>query len=68
MRREYQLVHSFYQGKDEAILGHALLYYPSLGWINFTQSLRIAIFHDAHPFAEIGKALASTPSRNLPDG
>ena len=59
IREEHRLLHGFYRTKDEQVLGHALLYYPSIGWINFTQSLRIALFHDAHHFAAIRQALAS---------
>jgi len=59
IRQEHRLLHDFYRTKDEQVLGHACLYYPSIGWINFTQSLRIALFHDAHHFAAIREALAS---------
>jgi hypothetical protein len=58
IREEHRLLRAFYRTKDEKILGHAPLYYPSIGWINFTQSLRIAVFHDAHHFAAIREALA----------
>ena len=58
IREEHRLVRAFYRTMDEQILGHAPLYYPSIGWINTTQSLRIALFHDAQHFAAIREALA----------
>jgi len=51
-------VRAFYRTMDEQILGHAPLYYPSIGWINTNQSVRIALFHDAQHFAAIREALA----------
>jgi len=56
--RSTGFLRAFYRTKDEQILGHSPVYYPSIGWINFTQSLRIALFHDAHHFAAIREALA----------
>ena len=44
IREEHRLVRAFYRTMDEQILGHAPLYYPSIGWINTTQSLRIALW------------------------
>jgi hypothetical protein len=56
---EHRLLRAFYRTKGETALGRAPLFYPSIGWISFTQSLRIAVYHDAHHFAEIKKALAA---------
>jgi hypothetical protein len=66
IRKEHTLLRLFYTTKDEKVLGHAPLYYPSMGWINYTQSLRVAVFHDAHHFAEIREALSLVNRRSLP--
>src|SRR3989304_726637 len=66
IRKEHGLLHNFYGTKDEEVLGHAPLYYPSTGRVNYTQSLRIAIFHDAHHFAEIKNAVSSARDKRRP--
>jgi len=58
IRKEHSLLRLFYTTKDGEVLCRAPLYYPSMGWINYTQSLRVALFHDAHHFAEIRGALS----------
>jgi hypothetical protein len=56
---EHQLVRAFYEKRNPALLGRALLYFPAIGWINYIQPLRIAVFHDAHHFDEIRRALSA---------
>jgi hypothetical protein len=57
LRQEHKRARSFYSSKPDEILGRALLFFPSIGWINYVQSLRIAIYHDAHHFVAITKIL-----------
>jgi DinB superfamily len=56
---EHQLVRDFYQKREPLNLGRALLYIPAIGWINYIQSLQIAVFHDAHHFDEIRKVVSA---------
>jgi hypothetical protein len=35
-----------------------VIYYPAIGWTSYFQSLRIAIYHDAHHFKEIERAIS----------
>jgi len=39
-------VRSFYEGKDEDVLGNLYLYDPLFGWCNLIVTLRIGIYHD----------------------
>ncbi len=55
---EHRRLRRFYSSKPEDILGKAPLFYPYVGWINYIQSLRIGIYHDAHHFASILRSLS----------
>jgi hypothetical protein len=60
------MVRGFYEERGLALLRQALLYIPAIGWINYIQSLRISVFHDAHHFAEIRKAISAARDGNFP--
>jgi len=64
---EHRMVRAFYEARDPGLLGRARLYFPAIGWVSYIQSLRIAVFHDAHHFAEIRRVLASTSGSAGPD-
>jgi hypothetical protein len=59
LRREHQNVRAFCEAREPELLGRAMFYVPAIGWINFVQSLRVAVFHDAHHFEEIRRAFSS---------
>lgn len=48
-------IRSFYEGKDEDILGNLYLYDPLFGWCNLIVSLRIGIYHDQLHFDDVIK-------------
>lgn len=48
---EHRRVRLFYEGKDERLLGHALLWDPAIGALNLVQALHVGVHHDAHHFA-----------------
>ena len=59
LRNEHLRIRRFFSSKPEGALGRAPLYFPSIGWINYIQSLRIAVYHDAHHFASILQSLTA---------
>lgn len=46
LRHLHSNVRSFYEGKDEDVLGNLYLYDPLFGWCNLIVTLRIGIYHD----------------------
>ena len=64
--REHRLVRGLYEARHPTVLAQAPLYFPSLGWINYIQSLRIAVFHDAHHFEQAQSALSAATPVNKP--
>jgi hypothetical protein len=45
-RQTHQKFRTFYEGKDEAVLGHVYLFDPLFGFFNLIQALKIGIYHD----------------------
>jgi hypothetical protein len=54
---EHRRVHLFYEGKDERLLGHAILWDPAIGLLNLVQALQVGVHHDAHHFATVYRLL-----------
>ncbi len=54
---EHRRVHLFYEGKDERLLGHAVLWDPAIGLLNLVQVLQVGVHHDAHHFATVYRLL-----------
>ncbi len=52
LAREHQAVRTFYQDKEERVLGNCCLYDPAIGWINLVQALRVGAYHDQHHFQQ----------------
>ena len=56
---EHHRIHLFYEGKDERLLGHAILWDPAIGLLNLVQALHVGVHHDAHHFATVYRLLAN---------
>jgi len=54
---EHRRVHLFYEGKDERLLGHSILWDPAIGLCNLVQALQVGVHHDAHHFATVYRLL-----------
>lgn len=54
---EHHRVHLFYEGKDERLLGHTILWDPAIGVLNLVQALHVGVHHDAHHFATVYRLL-----------
>lgn len=48
-------IRTFYEGKDEGVLGNLYLYDPLFGWCNLIVTLRIGIYHDQLHYDDIFK-------------
>jgi len=66
IRTLHSEVRTFYDGKDEAVLGNVFLFDPLFGWINLIVTLRIGIYHDQLHFDDIIK-FAGEMGRNHAD-
>lgn len=51
----HEKVRTFYDGKDEDVLGNLYLYDPLFGWCNLILTLRIGIYHDQLHYDDIFK-------------
>ena len=60
---EHGRLRRWYEARDEAVLGHVIIYDPAVGWVNAVQLLRIGVHHDAHHF----RAIARTLGREWPE-
>ncbi len=54
-RQVHQEVRAFYEGKDEALLGHVYLFDPLFGFINLIVTLQIGVFHDQLHYDDVIK-------------
>lgn len=52
---EHARLRTWFEARDEALLGHINIYDPVVGWINGIQTLRIGVHHDAHHFRAIAR-------------
>lgn len=55
LRDLHAKIHTFYEGKDEDVLGNLYLYDPLFGWCNLIVTLRIGIYHDQLHYDDIFK-------------
>ena len=53
LRNLHAKVRSFYEGKNEDVLGNLYLYDPLFGWCNLIVTLRIGIYHDQLHFDDV---------------
>jgi hypothetical protein len=53
LAEEHQRIRRWYESRDEAVLGHAHLYDPVIGWLNLVQALRVGVYHDALHFRAV---------------
>ena len=54
-RQMHQEVRSFYEDKDESMLGNVFVFDPLFGFINLIVTLRIGIYHDQLHYEDVGK-------------
>jgi len=55
MRQIHSTIRAFYQGKDQAQLGHVYLFDPLFGFINLILTLQIGLYHDQLHYEDIIK-------------
>jgi len=55
LRDLHRRVRAFYEGKDEAVLGHVYLYDPLFGLLNLIVTLRLGIYHDQLHYEDVAK-------------
>jgi hypothetical protein len=46
-------MHTFYTGKDEAVLGNVFLYDPVVGVLNLITTLRVGVYHDQLHYEDV---------------
>ncbi len=54
-RQMHQEVRSFYEDKDESMLGNVFVFDPLFGFINLIVTLRIGIYHDQLHYEDVVK-------------
>jgi len=54
-RQTHRDIRRFYEGKDEALLGHVYLFDPLFGFINLILTLRVGIYHDQLHYEDVIK-------------
>ena len=57
LEAEHRQVRTFFEGKDEGVLGNVRLYDPPIGRLNMIQALRVGVYHDAHHFRVVEQML-----------
>ena len=55
MEHIHDEVRTFYQGKDETLLGHVFLFDPLFGFINLIQTLQVGLYHDQLHYEDVIK-------------
>lgn len=57
LAREHLGIRSWFESKDERLLGNAYVWDPPIGWFNLIQGLRIVAYHDAYHYAAVHRIL-----------
>ena len=55
LRTLHANIRTFYEGKDEDVLGNLYLYDPLFGWCNLIVTLRIGVYHDQLHYDDVIK-------------
>lgn len=59
LRTLHKNVRTFYESKDEKVLGNLYLYDPLFGWCNLIVTLRIGIYHDQLHYDDVLKQVTA---------
>ncbi len=63
-RLVHQEIRSFYEEKEEAMLGNVFVFDPLFGFLNLIVTLRIGIYHDQLHYEDVVKIVSGEWSRN----
>jgi hypothetical protein len=59
LAREHGNIARFFHGKEEHLLGNAVVWDPAIGRLNLIQGLRVLLHHDRHHYTAVERMLLS---------